>query len=1112
MPGFYNVSITKLEKEKAYRVTWRDIEANSEDYFEAEAPDLGQAEIHADTFWPGGQEALNIGSRIFNFLDGDARHFSRALSDAEAEGKTLELRITTCRHSHDWPLELVARDGEFLVRSKLFLVRTAGRRETVTVPPPKRPLKLLFMAGSAMDVKPLLDFEKEEETIFKVTEKLAVDLEVEDSGTLEGLAERLLHEKYDVVHLAGHADINRNNMPYFILEDETGRERSVTCDVLWKEALIENPPQLLFLSGCKTGQSGCKTGQAGLPGQSGQAVVVSFARMMVEHFPVPAVLGWGRSVQDDQASVAAEFIYRELCRGRSLPEAVQRARLELMDRFAGRPKQAWPLLRLFCKSTPPAPLVAKGQKAKPKPRKLTHTYLKDSRVKILAEGFIGRRRQLQQCLRVLKEADDKIGVLLQGTGGLGKSCLAGKLCERFSKHHLIVVHGIFNDISLQKALDLAFTMSRDKQGQEILQEQKEMADKLKALCATSFKNNNYLFVLDDFEQNLEGAKKGTPGSLTVSAVQLLSVLLSLLPFCGKETQMIVTCRYGFSLTSDGRDLVKERLETVTLTGLLHAEQLKKARELPHILDYPNGKIAFKLLAAGFGNPRLMEWIDILVGEMGQAEVPALLKAVKDKQEEFVRSHVLRQLVAKGGAALDAFLSAFSIYRIPVLKEGVLHIGRLMGFSEGDSGVILESGVGLSLVEQDSARGTFQVTPLLREELVVALAEKESWHRAVVEYFGEVWLANEKEDKFDAGFVEELVYHALACGEEEVATLIGGRLVDSLRESLAFAESRRVGEWVLEGKRQPLGNEYDALLLNATGTTYLNMGDNRKAKENFEQALSISKDIHGDAHQDTAAALTNLGEAFRALGDFEKVIEYSEEGLKITRAVFGNGHSNVAIHLNNLGGAWDNLGDCFKAITYYEQALIIFKKVFGEKHQNTATTLNNLGAAWRELGDNAKAIEYFETALEIDRAVFGYEHPKVAIRLTNLGLTWNNIGDNGKSIEYFGAALKIDRDVFGNEHPVVAINLNNLGGAWGTLGDNGKAIEYYKAALKIDRVVFGNEHPAVARELNNLGTAYFEQGKMEKAKEFLQKAYDIFNTVYGPEHPDTKNAALWLADC
>ena len=53
---------------------------------------------------------------------------------------------------------------------------------------PGRPLRLLLMACSPLDVEPVLEFEREEAMIFEATRKPAVELEVEESGSLQGLA------------------------------------------------------------------------------------------------------------------------------------------------------------------------------------------------------------------------------------------------------------------------------------------------------------------------------------------------------------------------------------------------------------------------------------------------------------------------------------------------------------------------------------------------------------------------------------------------------------------------------------------------------------------------------------------------------------------------------------------------------------------------------------------------------------------------------------------------------------------------------------------------------------------------------------------------------------
>jgi tetratricopeptide (TPR) repeat protein len=249
--------------------------------------------------------------------------------------------------------------------------------------------------------------------------------------------------------------------------------------------------------------------------------------------------------------------------------------------------------------------------------------------------------------------------------------------------------------------------------------------------------------------------------------------------------------------------------TKSLTRFQAAEQNKKIRELGHIFNYPDEKVVKRLVAAGRGNPRLMEWLDILVGEMKEAEVPVLLEAVKDKQEE---------LLAGAEFLKDCHGAAFAYYK-------------------------------------------------KRCEAV-----------------GEV----------DAVLVEEWIYHALGCGEEDTASKQGGRLVKHLRERLAFRESRRVGEWVLAGKERELGTAEDAYLLNSLAYTIDDLGDHRKAIEYYEQALAILKKVYGEKHPQVAAALNNLGSAYFARGQTKKAKPYFERAYAIFKKFFGNEHPHTKL--------------------------------------------------------------------------------------------------------------------------------------------------------------------------------------------------------------------------
>ncbi len=1083
MPVVFKVTIAPANKKGHFRITWFNRAAHAKQCFEQSSVGIDRDEV--EWLWKDRRNQLEIGEKLFRFLDGKGGHLQQALKQAEALDESLRLHLSAGGETVNWPFELLAHKGAFLLPTLLHLVRSVpGVEEVEEASPQNRRLRLLFMACSPLDMQSELDFEQEEETIFKATEKLAIDMEIEDTGSLAGLREKLEQQQYDVVHLSGFAGIDQKGQPFFVMEDEAGYHENVTVERLWHEGLKANPPRLLFISGSSTSDT---------PG----GVEGTFAHILVEKYQVPAVLGWARWVSDEEATEAAKVIYRELSRGKSVLHAVQRARYRLIDRFPSPLKPSWPQLRLFGHGSSLQAIVEKEQETRPQVRRMTHTYLKNSEVKVLAEGFVGRRRQLQQGFRVLTLEPGKAGLLLLGSGGLGKSCLAGKISERFKKHTPVIVHGRLNSITLKRALKDAFIVSQDDHGKNVLSWDMEMKDTMGVLCRSCFKDKKYLILLDDFEQNLEGSDRGEPAGLFPEAAELLKVLLDGLPGTDRSTQMIITCRYGFSMTIEDCDLVKERLEWVWLAGFREAEQRKKAGELTNIANYPGPTLKKALLATGCGNPRLMEWLDVLVGQQKSPAVVELLQAVSSKKEDFIRQHVIRELLKLGGQDLSRFLSWFAIYRRPVLKEGAKQVGEKANLKNWQE--MLYRGMELSLIEHDTARKSYQATPLLKEEFLSKLDNFNTRHEAAFAYYKSI-CEGKADEQFDPIQMEEWVYHALECGEEDVASSEGGALVNYFRANLALLESERVGLWLLKQKKREISTEHDAFLLNEIASTLRSLGNHRKAITYYEKALSINEVLLGPRHLNVAIGLNNLGETWNNLGKSQKAIELHKEALTIYEEIFKVEHPYKGGALNNLGLAWSDLGNPNKAIKYYQRAISNYDSINGRDHIKVATVFNNLGMAWEVLGNYRKAISYFQKALKIHMTVFGMEHPAVATNLNNVGMALQYLGDHHKAIIYYQEALSINEAMYGQTHSDVATGLNNLGMVWLAMGEYHKAVDYFSEALSINEEVFGPNHINIATGLNNLGMAWHDIGNYHKAIDYFNKALTIDEMTLGKKHP------------
>jgi tetratricopeptide (TPR) repeat protein len=760
-----------------------------------------------------------IGKHLFTLLNGDTQTLLRAFTEANEYGEKLQLILKAEGPALSLPFELLHHE-DFLIPSQIHLIHRVSDRGSKKMPEPEdRPLKILFMACSPYHEKyPKLEFEKEEETILEVTKDLPVEvtkdlpveIDIEDTGSLEGLGEWLATNKYDVVHLTGHAGIDVEGNPFFSMEDDEGLPVRVTPSQLL-EKLSLNLPGLVFLSGCRTGEA------------PEHAAAISFAHHLVSRH-VSTVLGWGLPVYDKGASLAAKTLYFDLSRGENILDAVLRTRKRIKSSNQYYSTD-WSLLRLFSDGTPlHVPLVERGQERQPKLRELQYIYLLNSQVKVLKRGFIGRRRQIQEGLQCLRSDSEKIGLLLHGTGGLGKSCLAGKFCDRFKDHTLIIVHGGLNAFTFREALKDAFIRADDDEGSKRLEAQEEMPDKIRRLCSSAFQKRNYLILLDDFEKNMPEREKGIL-EISPESVPILEALLKYLPYSGKKTQLIITSRHTFSLTFDGKDLVSERLEPIGLTSFRDADERKKVAELEYIDKYKDPEIKQQLIETGRGNPRLMEALNSLVGEV--RDVTSILSAAKGKQEEFVQELVLRQLLESQPEAFQTFLRRSAVYRLPVLKDGIGSVSE--GLTDWESAA--ENAVRLSLMEEDRTRNVrYWVSPLLREDIFAELGKEKmrECHQTAISYYQAVLSATRDYDPISGA---ELIEHALKSGRNDIAVEEGGgRFLPYLREYLAYKEALAVVERILSHIAEPKRDDKYARLIFESGLIYYDIGDARQAIE------------------------------------------------------------------------------------------------------------------------------------------------------------------------------------------------------------------------------------------------------------------------------------------
>jgi tetratricopeptide (TPR) repeat protein len=923
-----------------------------------------------------------------------------------------------------------------------------------------RPLRLLFMASSPENVKPVLNFEHEEALILEATRKSNLELVVEESGSLEGLAERLSYgdesERFDVVHITGHADIDKKQ-PVFVLEDEFGDMQLAKADEIASVfSRYGRFPRLLFLSGCKTAQAPEET-------------LSSLCEALVLA-GLPAVLGWAKPVYDSVASFTAQKLYEYLADGLELGRAVALTRQALyaeeMKTLQKTPhyKPQWHLLRFYSDNTPLKALVIKGRR---KPQRNVRQEFLDGNAKLEVcprEAFVGRRRLLQRALRILRsqqQVDEYYAdaLLLLGMGGLGKSSLAVRLCQRLEQHlrQCFIVIGSLDEITLRGEFSKKLP-AHAPEINSILNQENELSLRLTHLFNQFDEFHQALFVFDDFEQNFPD---NNPQQLKPEAYKVLHALLTAIHNTGSPSRVLLTSRYEVVMPAplklatlalnsfSGTDLDKK-------TSALHSQYLETAK------ISVSTELEKKVVTLGAGNPRLLEYLyDILARYAFNPN--ELFQKLENKEAEFRTDLLLKTLLDYQTAETRRLIAAVALFEIPI-PEAVLE----QALNTKPLEKALRTAIALGLVEIYQARYFVSrlLVPLVADEL--SDEEQKAIYSQVAEALYQLWWVGDYRKQMSFEEASELGRVAELSEQKVIFSEVRDILAATLYGSYRYDEARVLYCELLPLFQEVSDKKGEARTLNTMGGISLSQGDYETALDYFQQSLAIYQGVSDKGGE--GMTLNNISQIFRARGKHETALDYLQDSLKIFREI--GDKSGECTTINNMATIISDQGDNEKSLRYLQQSLKTSQEI--EDRELEGKTLNNISQIYHDQKDYETALDYLQKSLMIKREI-GDKRGE-GTTLNNISQIYSERGDYETALDCAQQSLIIQHEI-GNISGLCA-TLVNMGHLSWVKKDRKESMDYYISAYRLAKQM-GHAKTLVtldrmARQLGGEGLAYWEQ--------------------------------------
>jgi eukaryotic-like serine/threonine-protein kinase len=295
---------------------------------------------------------------------------------------------------------------------------------------------------------------------------------------------------------------------------------------------------------------------------------------------------------------------------------------------------------------------------------------------------------------------------------------------------------------------------------------------------------------------------------------------------------------------------------------------------------------------------------------------------------------------------------------------------------------------------------------------------------------------------------------------------------------------------------------EARLRMTVGRSYIDLGEGKKASEQFQTARRLYTNCEGADHPDTLFAMHELAVSYAECGQYRDAVELGEETLKNLREKLGPDNPHTLRTMENLAGDYRNLGRYTDALRLLETVLKSYKAKLGLDHPDALQSMNSVAMTYSEMGRHTDALTLYQETLAQCKTKLGTNNFLTLSCMNNLAGEYVYLDRNEEGLKLFEEVHPLFVSKLGRDHPLTLSISSNLAQAYISVGRQKEALPLLEQTLVQLRTRLGPGHPDTLLTMHTLGNCYSDLGRYAEALNLHQEVFLARKAQFGPHHPGT----------